>query len=210
MVASSAPGAKTTARVSAVILAAGTSSRMGQPKQLLRLGETTMLVQTIENTFAAALDEVILVLGSSAETTQRHLPNTLLRSLKIVFNHAYERGIAGSLRIGLSAVDPASHAALIVLGDQPFVQPQTVRRIVHEYRQSGARIAIPTYQEQRGNPVLLDRSLFSEALALEGDTGCRVIFSRHLDEIVNVKVEDPGVLLDIDDPADYQRLNPRK
>ncbi len=75
------------------------------------------------------------------------------------------------------------------------------------YRRSGAQIVIPLYQGNRGNPVLLDRSVFSEVMALEGDVGCRAIFANHLEEIVNVEVEDMGVLLDIDDPEDYQRLD---
>ncbi|MGC2398362.1 MAG: nucleotidyltransferase family protein [Acidobacteriaceae bacterium] len=197
-------------RISAVILAAGTSRRMGQPKQLLPMGESTMLAQTIENLFAAELEEIVLVLGSFAETIQRNLSSQLLQRLKIVLNHSYEQGIAGSLRVGLSSVDPRSSAALIVLGDQPFVHPRTLDLIVHEYRRSRAKIAVPVYREQRGNPVLLDRSVFAEAMALEGDVGCRAIFPQHLKEIMNVKVEDSGVLLDVDDPADYQRLNTKK
>lgn len=198
------------ARVSAVILAAGTSQRMGQAKQLLPLGESTLLAQTIENVRSAALDEIILVLGSHAETIERQLPHPLLERIKIVLNQSYGQGMASSLHAGLSAVDRDSSAALIVLGDQPFVRPQTLDQIVQEHRRSRAKIAIPVYQGQRGNPVLLDRSLFAEAMALEGDVGCRAIFSRHLEEIVNVEVEDNGVLLDIDDPGDYQRLNAKK
>lgn len=198
------------ARVSAVILAAGTSKRMGEAKQLLPLGESTLLAQTIENVRSAALDEIILVLGSHAETIERQLPHPLLERIKIVLNQSYGQGMASSLHAGLSAVDRDSSAALIVLGDQPFVRPQTLDQIVQEHRRSRAKIAIPVYQGQRGNPVLLDRSLFAEAMALEGDVGCRAIFSRHLEEIVNVEVEDNGVLLDIDDPGDYQRLNAKK
>ena len=190
--------------VSAVILAAGTSSRMGKAKQLLALGESTVLAQTLAHVQAAALHEIILVLGASAETIRRRLPSP--RELKIVVNHAYQQGIASSLRAGLSAVDPGSHAALIVLGDQPFIRPQTLDRIVAEYQRSQAQIVIPTHQGQRGNPVLLDRSVFAEVMALEGDVGSRAIFARHLDGIVNVEVEDSGVLLDLDDPVDYERL----
>jgi molybdenum cofactor cytidylyltransferase len=197
-------------RVSAVILAAGTSSRMGQPKQLLPMGKSTMLAQTIENLFAASLAEIILVLGSSAEAIQGDLSRPVLARLSVVLNHSYEQGIAGSLRVGISSVDPCSSAALIVLGDQPFIQAQTVDQIVQGYRLSGAKIALPVYQGRRGNPVLLDRALFPEVMALQGDVGAKAIFSRHLEEIVNVEVEDRGILLDVDEPADYQRLNPKQ
>jgi molybdenum cofactor cytidylyltransferase len=192
--------------VSAILLAAGTSSRMGQAKQLLPLGSSTVLAQTLEHARAAAVDEVVLVLGSSAEPIRHQLPQTLLAGVKMVVNHSYEQGMASSLRSGLSALDPQSAAALIILGDQPFTLPQTLDRIIQAYRDSGAQIVIPTHQGTRGNPVLLDRSVFSEAMALEGDVGCRAIFRNHLEGIVNVEVEDVGVLLDIDDREDYERL----
>ena len=190
--------------VSAVILAAGTSSRMGQAKQLLPLGRSIVLAQTLALVQAAALHEIILVLGASADTIRSQLSSP--QELKIAVNPAYQQGIASSLRAGLSAVDPNSDAALIILGDQPFIRPQTLHRIVEEYRRSQAQIVIPTHQGQRGNPVLLDRSVFPEVMALEGDVGSRAIFARHLDGIVNVEVEDSGILLDLDNPADYERL----
>jgi molybdenum cofactor cytidylyltransferase len=196
---------KLNARVSAVVLAAGTSTRMGRAKQLLPLGGTTVLAQTIENVRSAGLDEMVLVLGASAEAIRRQLPQALLACLKIVVNHAYGQGMASSLREGLTHVDPRSDAALIVLGDQPFIQPQTLRQIMDGYCSARAQIVIPSYQGNRGNPVLLDRSVFSEVMALEGDTGCRAIFTNHLDAILRVEVEDPGILLDIDSLEDYER-----
>ena len=164
------------------------------------------MAQTIENVRSAAVDEIVLVLGSSAEAIRQQLSQPLLEGVKVVVNPAYGEGMASSLRAGLSALDPHSRAALIILGDQPFVRPQTLDQLMNEYRRSGAQIVVPSYQGNRGNPVLLDRSVFSEAMALEGDVGCRAIFGNHLEGIVNVEVEDMGVLLDIDDPEDYQRL----
>jgi molybdenum cofactor cytidylyltransferase len=192
-------------RVSAVVLAAGTSTRMGRAKQLLPLGGTTVLAQTIENVRSAGLDEIVLVLGASAEAIRQQLPQVLIEGLKVVVNHAYGQGMASSLREGLSHVDPQSHAALIILGDQPFIQPQTLQQIMDGYRGARAQIVIPSYQGNRGNPVLLDRSVFFEVMALEGDTGCRAIFPNHLSAILKVEVEDPGILLDIDSQDDYER-----
>ena len=188
--------------VSAIILAAGASTRMGKTKQLLPLGESTILAQSLRTVRAAALDEIILVLGHDAGRIQSELPEPLLEGIRIVVNHEYGQGMATSLRAGLAAVSPGSSAALIMLGDQPFVRPETLQQIAC----SNAEIAIPVCQGQRGNPVLLHRSLFAEAMRLEGDVGCRAIFSRHLGKIVNVEVEDQGVLLDIDDPSTYQRF----
>ena len=168
------------AQVSAVILAAGTSTRMGRAKQLLPLGGTTVLARTIENVRSAGLVEIVLVLGASAEAIRRQLPQSLLEGLKVVVNQAYAQGMASSLREGLSALDPQTGAALIILGDQPFIRPQTLHQIMAGYQRSGAQIVIPSHQGKRGNPVLLGRSVFPEVMALEGDTGCRAIFPQSL------------------------------
>jgi molybdenum cofactor cytidylyltransferase len=196
-------------QVSAVILAAGSSTRMGQAKQLLPLGGTTVLARTIDNVRSAGLVEIVLVLGASAEAIRRQLPTSLLEGLKVVVNQAYRQGMASSLREGLSALDPQTGGALIILGDQPFVRPQTLHQIMAGYHRSGAQIVIPSHQGNRGNPVLLSRSVFPEVMALEGDTGCRAIFPNHLDAILKVEVEDPGILLDIDNQDDYDRLKLR-
>jgi molybdenum cofactor cytidylyltransferase len=94
-----------------------------------------------------------------------------------------------------------------VLADQPFVRPETIDRIIERYRSSDAEIVIPFYDGQRGNPVLLDRSVFSEAMALQGDAGARAIFGSHAGGIEKVDVDDSGILLDIDGRADYERLS---
>jgi molybdenum cofactor cytidylyltransferase len=195
--------------VSAVILAAGTSTRMGRAKQLLPLGGTTVLACTIDNVRSAGLDQIVLVLGAEAEAIRRQLPQSLLEGLKVVVNQAYAQGMASSLREGLSALHPQTSAAFIILGDQPFIRPQTLHEIIAGYHRSEAQIVIPSYQGERGNPVLLSRSVFSEVMALDGDTGCRAIFANHLDAILKVEVEDPGILLDIDNQEDYDRLRLR-
>src|ERR1700761_9415335 len=128
-------------RVSAVILAAGASTRMGRAKQLLPLGETTLLARAIENVRAANLDEIILVLGASAEAIQQRLPPS---PVKMVVNPTYGQGMASSLRAGLSCVEASSDAALIVLGDQPFVQPQTLHQLIDGYRKTQAPIVLPS------------------------------------------------------------------
>jgi len=193
-------------RVGAVILAAGKSTRMGEPKQLLRLGETTVLGQTLENVRGAGVGEIVVVLGSSADTIRQQLPASTFSGLKVVVNQDYGQGMASSLRAGLSAVGPHIDASLIVLADQPFTRSETLNRIVDRYLDSNAQIVIPSYKGFRGNPVLLDRSVFTEVMALDGDIGCRAVFGSHLEGIVKVEVEDVGVLLDIDSKDDYERL----
>ncbi len=193
-------------RVGAIVLAGGKSTRMGEPKQLLRLGEKTVLAQTLDNVRGAEVDEIVLVLGSSAETIRRQMPDSALDGLKVIVNEAYVQGMASSLREGLAALNPSVDAALIVLADQPFIRHETFGQIADRYRSSDAQIVIPTYRGFRGNPVLVDRSVFHEIMSLRGDIGCRAIFGSHLEGIVKVEVEDVGILLDIDDRADFERL----
>jgi molybdenum cofactor cytidylyltransferase len=195
-----------TARVGAVILAGGSSARMGRAKQLLPLGDSTVLEQTIANVRGAEVKEIVLVLGASADAIRGQLPLSLLQGLKVVVNQAYGEGMSSSLRAGISALDLDTGAALIVLGDQPFIRSQTMDQVIRAYRRDQAQIVIPSFHGARGNPVLLDRSVFSEVMALEGDIGSRAIFSNHLEGIAKVEVEDEGILLDIDDPGDYGRL----
>jgi len=191
-------------RIGAVILAAGMSSRMGEIKQLLRLGGRTLLDQVIANVRASGVRDIILVLGHAAETIMEGMA---ARNLEVVVNRAYREGMGSSLRTGVSALSPEVTAALICLADQPFVRPETLEFLMDQYRKSSAQIVIPMCRGFRGNPVLLDRSVFPEVMALTGDIGCRAIFGSHLEGIDKVPVEDLGILLDIDSKEDFDRLS---
>jgi len=188
---------------SAIILAAGTSTRMGTAKQLLRLDDRPLLQHVLDNVRASEVEEIVLVLGSSAESIQREID---AHNVCVVLNESYQQGMGTSLKAGLAAVGPEAQAALIVLADQPFVRPATLDKLIAEHRSSGAQIAIPTYRGFRGNPVLLDRSVFPEVMALGGDICCRAIFGDHPRGIVKVPVDDAGILLDIDRREDFEAL----
>jgi molybdenum cofactor cytidylyltransferase len=190
-------------RIAALILAAGTSSRMGEAKQLLRLGESTLLGQVLENVRSSRVNEVVLVLGHAAEAIKEQIDT---ENLRVVINESYQQGMGTSLRAGLAALPPGVDGALIALADQPFVRAQTLDLLIDQYGRSNAQIVIPTYKGFRGNPVLLDRSVFSEVMALTGDIGCRAIFGNHLEGIVKLPVEDIGILLDMDSKDDFELL----
>jgi len=196
--------ARNNSRFGAVILAAGMSSRMGEAKQLLRLGNNTLLGQVLENVRSSGVTDIVLVLGHEAEKIKERIST---ENLSVVINESYRQGMGTSLRAGLAALPPDVDAALIVLADQPFVLPKTLDLLMDEYTRSSAQIVIPTYKGFRGNPVLLDRSVFSEVMALTGDIGCRAIFGSHLEGIAKVPVEDIGILLDMDSKDDFELLN---
>jgi molybdenum cofactor cytidylyltransferase len=190
-------------RTSAVVLAAGMSKRMGSPKQLLRAGETTLLERALNTVRQSCADEIILVLGFGAKEIQQSI-STL--GIKVVVNEGYQEGMGSSLRAGISAVHPQAQAALIMLADQPFVLPSTLDRLIEHHQKARPQIVIPTYKGFRGNPVLLDRSVFPEVANLTGDIGCRAIFGKHTENIARLAVDDAGILFDVDTREDFEKL----
>ena len=192
--------------VAAVVLAAGRSRRMGQAKQLLPLGGSTLLARSLANVLSSAAGPIVLVLGFAAEQIQRDTPTELLERVTVMIHAEYAEGMSSSLRAGLAAVGSQADAALIVLADQPFVRPETMDAMIEAYRKSSAEIVVPYFKGQRGNPVLLDRSVFPAAMNLEGDIGFRAIFGRRSGALLVLDVDDEGVLLDIDNREDYERI----
>jgi CTP:molybdopterin cytidylyltransferase MocA len=176
---------------------------MGTAKQLLRSGEDTLLERVLRAARRSQASEIVLVLGFAADEILRTISTN---GLKIVINEAYQEGMGSSLRMGISAVHREAQAALIMLADQPFVLSSTLDQLMQHHRQCAPQVAIPTYKGFRGNPVLLDRSLFAEIAQIKGDVGCRAIFGHHVESIVKLAVDDPGILLDVDTREDFERL----
>jgi molybdenum cofactor cytidylyltransferase len=191
-------------RVAAIVLAAGMSRRMGTPKQLLRLGGKSLLEHTLSSVRGSGVDEIVLVLGASADEVRRQLATD---GLRVVVNPDFQQGMGTSLRTGLAAVSASMRGALIVLADQPFVRSSTLDQMIAYREKHTPQILIPLYRGFRGNPVLLDRSVFPELMNLTGDIGCRAIFGSHTESIHKLAVDDPGILLDIDSAEDWERLS---
>jgi molybdenum cofactor cytidylyltransferase len=189
--------------ISAVILAAGSSQRMGAPKQLLRLGPKFLLEHALDAVRAACVDEVILVLGFAAEEIRRTIAAD---GVTVVVNENYREGMGTSLRLGISSIKSGARGAFIVLADQPLVRPSTLDRMIAFHREHSSQIVIPTYHGFRGNPVLLDRTVFPELAGIKGDVGCRAIFGSHTQGIHKLPVADPGILLDADTLDDFHKL----
>lgn len=189
--------------VAAVVLAAGMSRRMGTPKQLLRIAGKTVLEHTLANVRESAVDEIVLVLGFAADAVRKEIS---AENIKIVCNEDYQQGMGTSLRAGVAAADPGARAALIILADQPFVQAATLNQLIECHRAVQPQVVIPTYRGFRGNPVLLDCTIFPELLELSGDVGCRAIFGSHTRNIRKLAVDDPGILMDIDSRDDFDQL----
>ena len=189
--------------ISIVILAAGTSTRLGRPKQLLDLGGEPLLRHTLRNALASRAGEVVLVLGNQADTIAKSVGDLGQRT---VTNPDFAAGQSTSLRVGIEAVSAEADAIIVMLGDQPMVTAAMVDQIIERFEMTSAPIVQPVYGETPGNPVLLARSLFPELLAIESDQGARGVIKTHREQIVRVRVADGPPPGDVDTEADYQAL----
>lgn len=187
----------------AVILAAGSSSRLGRPKQLLMLGDRPVLAHTLANAFAAALDGVIVVLGHAADTLLAQID---FGPAMIIINDRFAEGQSTSLHAGIAALPVDTAAALFILGDQPLIGPAVHDALVAAYRRTVAPIVQPSYDGQRGNPVLIARTLFPELLEVTGDQGARSVIRAHAAEVLAVPIPGPTPTDDLDTEEDYDRL----
>jgi molybdenum cofactor cytidylyltransferase len=194
---------KTPPPIAAVVLAAGASTRMGQSKQLLPIGDQPMVRRVTEVVCSAGLAQVIVVVGAGAGAVEKALDGL---PVQVVFNEAWPGGLSTSVRTGLGALREEIQAALMILADQPALTPGLLRALVARYQDTGAPIVAPSHQGQRGNPVLFDWTLFPELAAAEGDLGGRALIARHREEVELVEVDDRALLRDIDTQADYEGI----
>ncbi len=190
--------------IAALILAAGESSRMGTDKARLGYKNSTFL-ETILNTLAeAGIEQVAVVLGHHAGEIRR---SANLRNAEVVVNPDYRLGQTSSLQTGLKALEsPALDGIVLCLVDHPAVSVQTLRQLVQVFDESRAPVVIPTHQGRRGHPVVIGRPLFDELKSLGPSAGANAIVRKHREATQFVEVNDPGILLDIDDLESYRWL----
>ena len=186
--------------VSAILLAAGEARRMGRLKQLLPLGKTTVVEQSVDNLLHSRASEVIVVLGYRAEEIKKKLA---ARPVKLALNSTYSQGMSTSIVAGLSQVGDQARAVMLALADQPFIDSQTIDRLIDSFSGCNKGIVVPTYQGQRGHPVIFDIKYRDELLGLKGDTGGREIIGRYPEDVLEVAVDSPGINIDIDTADDY-------
>jgi molybdenum cofactor cytidylyltransferase len=188
-----------------IVLAAGESRRMGQPKLLLPWGRTTVLGQVIKTLRQAGIEDVLVVTGAGREVVEQVAARHTART---VFNEAFASGeMLSSIQCGLRAQPPGTRAALICLGDQPQVREETVRRVCSAYRETEARLVIPSHRNRRGHPWLAARPLWEEFLALPASATPRTFLQAHSGDVRYVQA-DASVLQDLDTPEEYVRQRP--
>ncbi|MEW6126402.1 MAG: nucleotidyltransferase family protein [Acidobacteriota bacterium] len=189
--------------ISAILLAAGESRRMGEFKQLLPFGEKTFVESCVDNLLASSIDELIVVTGHREADVRRALAK---RPIKSVFNAQHRQGMSSSIQCGVEAASQNATAYLIALVDQPQINIAIINQLIEAYQQTDALIAIPVYQESRGHPILLSAKLKKEILSITPEIGLKAVITAHRNETLYVKVTDQGVLLDFDYPEDFERI----
>jgi molybdenum cofactor cytidylyltransferase len=190
--------------IAGLILAAGESRRMGRDKALLAYRGRTFLETIIDHLHAAGIEKVTVVLGHHAETIQATID---LGAVRVVVNHAYQRGQTSSLQLGLTALAADSPDGIVLcLVDHPAVSGEVIRTLKERFESACAPVLIPTHQAQRGHPVVISKVLFPELLSLQSEEPANMVIRKHRDATQFVEVADPGILLDVDDPATYKRL----
>jgi len=187
-------------RIAAILLAAGESRRMGYPKPLLRIGDESFISHTMAIVLTIA-SRVVIVLGAHGDSIRGAIECG--PGITIVENPNYARGQLSSLKVGLAeAIGGGADAVIVHLADHPLVTPATFRALVDEYSKTRQPIVVSRYRGRRGHPVIFDRSVFAELMAASEDEGARVVVNADPRRVLYVDVEDPGVVLDLDTPAD--------
>ncbi len=190
-------------RVAGVLLAAGESSRISQPKQLLHWKGKTLIEHAARTAIDAGLHPVVVVIGSRADDVRAAIQSPVT----IVENARWTEGMSTSLRAGLQALPEDVDAAIMLLVDQPRVGADHLRALIEAYRESGKPIVGSAFQGRRASPTLFDRSLFAELMRVAGDEGGRSIVQANMDRVLLVEAEDALTLQDIDTIEDWQRMN---
>lgn len=189
--------------VAGILLAAGTSSRMGRNKMLFDLNGESVLRGAARRALAGGLSPLLVVLGHEAEKARPELDGL---PCQIVINPDYEQGINSSLKAGISAVPDGTQAAAVMLADMPFVTAEMITGLIDRYRNSEAPLVISDYEGVNAPPMLYDKSLFDELLAMTGEGCGRQVVRRHREE-AEVLAWPTSALADMDVPEDYARLS---
>ena len=195
--------------VTALILAAGQSRRMGQPKMLLPWGGTTVLGQVIETIQRAGIADILIVTGGARREVESIAEKYRVQT---VFNADFASGeMLSSIQVGLKFISREGRfadGALVVLGDQPQIEERSVRAVVSRFEETGASLVVPSVRMRRGHPWLVASLLWEEILAMQAPESPRDFLNRHASTIEYVNVDSPSILADLDTPEDYRKSKP--
>lgn len=196
-----------------VVLAAGESRRMGTQKLLLPFGDATVVGAVVRTAQASRAGRTLVVLGADREVIRRELEPLgkiggaagagRAGEIEFAVNEHYPLGMLSSIQTGFRALPPDAEAAVVVLGDQPFLPSRVIDDVIAGYEKGLHGIVIPTFQGRRGHPVLVDLKYRQEVLALDPADGLRRLMRAHPEDVRETEVGDANILRDLDTPEDY-------
>ena len=192
-------------KITGIVLAAGSSSRMNELKILLDINGFPMLYFPIKALTNGGIDDIVVVLGRQYQDVLAYLKVfDEIQKLDIVINHDYIKGMAGSLAEGINAVENNSDAVIIMLADMPFINFKLVKQLISIYNnmKDNSCFIVPYYKEKRGHPVIIPSCYFKEIKQQRGDYGARKLLKKYSNKIFWLKVKTPAVLFDIDTKKD--------
>ena len=190
-------------KISGIILAAGLSTRIGEPKQLLPFEGSTIIETVIDNLLGSKLDEVIVVIGHKAEKIKACIQH---KPVKTVFNPDYRNGMLTSAQCGVCSISDSADAFALTLVDQPFITSDLIDFVLEAHAQTDCGITLPSYDNRRGHPVIFDSRYAADILALEPENGgVRTLFRKYAHDIHYIVVGTDCVLRDIDYRKDYEK-----
>jgi len=184
----------------AVILAAGSSRRMGTQKLLLPFGKSTIIETVIENVLNSSIEHVMVVLGANQEKIQDTIGNL---PVQFCHNKEHEKGMLSSIICGIRALPEDALTALIFLGDQPGIPPAVTNSVIDSYNEELVGIVIPVHNHRRGHPLLVDMKYRKEIMHLDLEEGLKALRHHFPQDVLEVDVNEPGILVDIDTREDY-------
>jgi len=179
--------------ISVILLAAGGSARLGQPKQLLRIGNKSLIRKLAEEALSSRTHEVIVVIGAQADEMRTELKGL---TTKIVDNKGWTEGLSSSVKTGLAAVSEQTRGALFMLCDQPYVTSNLLNQLMERFESTRAPVVACEYAGTIGIPALFSRSLFSELNLLEGDAGGKSVILARIEK--TERIPFPRGVVDID------------
>jgi molybdenum cofactor cytidylyltransferase len=194
-------------KVATLILAAGNSLRMGQPKMLLPWKGKPLLTHVVENVLKGEFSDVVVVTGDASQQIQSAVKTIEDPRLHFAFNKEYALGMLSSVQCGILALSDPPAGVMIALGDQPTIPVAIYQQLLAHFVSSDALILIPSFHQKRGHPIFLRNSLLTELLAL--DPACdslHNITSGHASRIQTISLNEPAIIQDLDTPGDYEQL----